>query len=204
MGLYGILVVTTPPSGTIAGTAYPAAGTAPAVTYNADVPLLMSEIDPVQNTTVSSAVNTAGFSETTVWSGQPGGCGNPTSGAVYLTCYPPVVNYSPLYYLFNGVALNKTNIAGSLFPAAPGSAVTGNVLVRLVNAGLRMHVPSIVGAQTGTPAAAALDSSRKTATPCLELPECKAKSSWRPARLTTSPSTFPPLAERLFRFSIVS
>src|ERR1700719_276434 len=50
MGLYGILVVTTAPVGTTAGVAYPAVGTTPAVTYNAEVPLLMSEIDPVQNT----------------------------------------------------------------------------------------------------------------------------------------------------------
>src|SRR5207253_7835470 len=39
MGLYGILVVTAAPAGTTAGTAYPAVGTAPAVTYNAEVPL---------------------------------------------------------------------------------------------------------------------------------------------------------------------
>jgi FtsP/CotA-like multicopper oxidase with cupredoxin domain len=33
MGLYGMLVVTTAPSGTTAGTAYPAVGSTPAVTY---------------------------------------------------------------------------------------------------------------------------------------------------------------------------
>jgi hypothetical protein len=77
MGLYGILVVTTAPVGTTAGTAYPAAGTAPAVTYNAEIPLLFGEIDPVQNKTVNAAVNTAGFSETMVWSGLAGGCGKP-------------------------------------------------------------------------------------------------------------------------------
>src|SRR5580704_5595438 len=110
MGLYGMLVVTTAPAGITAGTAYPAAGTTPAVTYNAEVPLLMSEIDPVQNNAVSTAVNTAGFTETAVWSGQPGGCGNPTSPVGVLnTCYPPAVNYTPLYYMFNGVAFNKTN-----------------------------------------------------------------------------------------------
>jgi len=80
MGLYGILVVTTAPSGTTAGTAYPgsAAGITPVVppvTYNADVPLLLSEIDSVQNTAVAKAVTLTGFSETTVWSGLPGGCG---------------------------------------------------------------------------------------------------------------------------------
>src|SRR5438309_838441 len=152
MGLYGNLVVTTAPAGTSAGTAYPAvAATAtsaavPAVTYNAEIPLLFSEIDPVQNKAVNAAVNTAGFSETAVWSGQPGGCGNPSS-ATYNTCYPPAVNYTPLYYLINGVAFDKTHASTSLFAATPASGVTGSVLVRLVNAGLRMHVPSIVGDQ---------------------------------------------------------
>jgi hypothetical protein len=156
MGLYGILVVTTAPAGATVGTAYPAVGTVPAVTYNAEIPLLLSEIDPVQNNAVNTAVNTAGFSETKVWSGQPGQCGNPTSlvGTVN-TCYPPAVNYTPLYYLFNGVAFNKTNASASLLAASPAAAVTGNLLVRFVNAGLRMHVPSIVGSQTGAAVAPA-------------------------------------------------
>ncbi len=155
MGLYGMLVVTTAPSGTTAGTAYPAAGSTPAVSYNAEVPMLFSEIDPVQNNTVSAAVNTAGFTEQAVWSGQINGCGNPKS-TTYLTCYPPAVNYTPLYYLINGVAFSKSNASASTFAALPGtvaSPVSGSVLVRLVNAGLRMHVPSIVGSQTGTAAA---------------------------------------------------
>ena len=144
MGLYGILVVTSAPGAT-PGVAYPG------VNYNAEVPLLFSEIDPVQNNAVNTAVNTPGFSETAVWSGQPGGCGNPSSPVgVVNTCYPPAVNYKPLYYLINGVAFNKTNPGSSQFAASPGSSVTGTVLVRLVNAGLRMHVPSIVGGQTGT------------------------------------------------------
>jgi hypothetical protein len=158
MGLYGMLVVTTAPAGTTAGTAYPAVvATAtspafPAVTYNAEVPLLMSEIDPVQNNAVNTAVNTAGFLETNVWSGQPGGCGNPSSPVGVLnTCYPPAVNYTPLYYMFNGVAFNRANASASVFPALIGTAtapVTGTVLVRFVNAGSRMHVPSIVGSLT--------------------------------------------------------
>jgi hypothetical protein len=149
MGLYGVLVVTSAPVGTTAGTAYPAAGTAPAVTYNAEIPMLFGEIDPVQNNAVSAAVGTTGFNETMVWSGQPGGCGNPTS-PTYHQCYPPTVNYTPLYYTINGVAFNKTSATGSLFPATPVTATagTGQVLVRLVNAGSRMHVPSIVGSQT--------------------------------------------------------
>jgi hypothetical protein len=144
MGLYGILVVTAAPSGSTAGTAYPG------VNYNSEVSLLMSEIDPIQNRYVADAVNTAGFSETAVWSGQPGACGDVAPGAAH-TCYPPVVNYTPLYYLINGVAFNKTSPGLSVFPTVPGSsssAVTGTVLVRLVNAGLRMHVPSIVGSKT--------------------------------------------------------
>src|SRR6184192_2999623 len=164
MGLYGMVVVTCAPTVTAgcpvtttttlaAGTAYPAGANPtlnPAVTYAAEANLLFSEIDPVQNNAVNAAVNTAGFSETKVWSGQPGGCGNPSSGALYQTCYPPAVNYSPRYYLINGVAFNKTNAAASLFPVSP-TGVTGNVLLRLVNAGLRMHVPSIVGSLTTPP-----------------------------------------------------
>ena len=165
MGLYGMVVVTCAPTVTAgcpvtttttlaAGTAYPAGANPtlnPAVTYGAEANLLFSEIDPVQNNAVNAAVNTAGFSETKVWSGQPGGCGNPSSGALYQTCYPPAVNYSPRYYLINGVAFNKTNAAASLFPVSPATGVTGNVLLRLVNAGLRMHVPSIVGSLTTPP-----------------------------------------------------
>jgi hypothetical protein len=154
MGLYGILVVTAAPVGNTAGTAYPAIGTTvPAVSYNAEVPLLFSEIDPIQNNAVSAAVSTAGFLETNVWSGQPGGCGNPSSPVgIYQTCYPPAVNYTPLYYLINGVAFNKTSATTSRFTTTPATGVptAGTVLVRMVNAGLRMHVPSIVGSQTGT------------------------------------------------------
>src|ERR1700756_2919353 len=117
MGLYGMLVVTGQASstGVTPVTAYTGL---PAVTYNADVRLLFSEIDPVQNNAVSAAVNTAGFSETKVWSGQPDHCGNPAS-ADYTPCYPPAVNYSPRYYLINGAAFDKTNPSASLFRSNP-------------------------------------------------------------------------------------
>ena len=162
MGLFGMLVVTTPATTTVAGTAYPAVAATtttaavPAVTYNTEVPLLFSEIDPVQNKAVQAAVNTPGFLETNVWSGLPGGCGNPSS-PTYHTCYPPAVNYTPLYYLINGVAFNKTSSSNSLFATSPATGVsaTGTVLVRMVNAGVRMHVPSIVGSQTGVAVAPA-------------------------------------------------
>jgi hypothetical protein len=152
MGLYGIVVVTTAPTAssgteTAAGTAYPG------VSYDADVPVLLSEIDPVQNNAVQAAVTTAGFNEMTVWSGQPGGCGN-ASSATYHTCYPPAVNYTPLYYMINGVAFNKTMASNSLFPVSPATiapaTAPGSILVRLVNAGVHMHVPSISGSLTGT------------------------------------------------------
>jgi hypothetical protein len=162
MGLYGILVVTSAPTATAGvetavGTAYPAVAatsTTPAisaVTYDAEIPLEFSEIDPVQNKLVSTAVNSVGFSENTVWSGQPGGCGNPST-ANSGNCYPPAVNYTPLYYLIDGVAFNKTSALSSLFPVtpatiAPATGTTGTILVRMVNAGLRMHVPAIVGSQ---------------------------------------------------------
>ncbi len=142
MGLYGILVVTTPPANGQPGTAYPG------LTYNAEMPIALGEIDPVQNAAVAKAVSSPGFTETAVWSGQPGGCGNPSS-ATYGSCYPPVVNYSPLYYTMNGVSFDSTNLANSTFGVIPAANVSGNVLVRLVNAGSRMHVPSIVGETTG-------------------------------------------------------
>jgi hypothetical protein len=256
MGLIGMLVVTCSPTAAAAacgtgianGTAYPAvtgsttppSPSYPAVTYNAEIPLEFSEIDPVQNNQVNLAVNTVGFSETAVWNARntgplaanaivwSGGSGyhpatttatvlgvngtgatatvtigaggaitaatvtctppacsgysptnpanilvtdldpSPGSGAIITavtmtnavgcgdpsvhSCYPPAVNYTPFYYLINGVAFNKTNSALSNFPASAVTGVaagaTGTVLARLVNAGLRMHVPSIVGSQT--------------------------------------------------------
>jgi hypothetical protein len=159
MGLYGVLVVTQAPTAasgaeTAPGCAYPSATTSTgcaAVAYDAEIPVILSEIDPVQNAAVSFAVNAPGFSETTVWSGQPGGCGNPATTNAG-NCYPPTVNYTPLYYMVNGVPFNKTAAAGSLFPVtpatiAPATGTTGSVLVRIVNAGVRMHVPAIVGSQ---------------------------------------------------------
>ncbi|HKU25927.1 MAG TPA: Ig-like domain-containing protein, partial [Candidatus Sulfotelmatobacter sp.] len=232
MGLIGMLVVTSAPSTGTAGTAYTG------MSYDTDVPLEFSEIDPVQNAAVNAAVNTAGFNENSVWvrpanggvtaitvtnggSGYTsvpnvmisggGGSGatatatvsggmvtgitvtaggnyqttpqvtidSPTSGTTALAaatvgpisggpcggsanaCYPPAVNYTPLYYLINGVAFSRANSAASLFPTTaviPTTPATGTptglVLVRLVNAGLRMHVPALVGSLT-TPAGAA-------------------------------------------------
>ena len=143
MGLYGMLVVTEAPTATT-----PPVSQAYGQTFDKDVALLFSEIDPLQNETVNTAVNTSGFSDALVWNGQPGQCGDP---AVH-TCYPPAVNYSPRYYLINGVSFDRTaplNSALSILAADPTSGVsastTDKVLLRFVNAGLHMHVPSVVG-----------------------------------------------------------
>lgn len=132
MGLYGVVVVTD--SASSPNQAYPG------IAYDKDVPLLLSEIDPLQNRAVDTAVNTAGFSETAVWSGQTGKCGDPNIH----TCYPPAVNYEPRYYLINGVSFDRTTPSNSAI-AVPSTAATGNVLLRFVNAGLRMHIPSVIG-----------------------------------------------------------
>jgi len=130
MGLYGVLVVTDADQ-----TNYPGQA------FDYDRALLLSEIDPVQNMAVDTAVRTDGFTDTAAWSGQTGQCGHP---AVH-TCYPPAVNYDPRYYLINGQAFDRTDAAASAL-AVPASATQGRVLLRFVNAGLRMHVPSVVGA----------------------------------------------------------
>jgi len=51
-----------------------------------------------------------------------------------------------------GVSFDQSASWKSQFATTPALA-TGSVLVRFVNAGLRMHVPSIVGAITGGTAA---------------------------------------------------
>lgn len=132
MGLYAILVVT--------DAAGPA--TAYGTTFDTDVAFLLSEIDPEFNDAVNRAVNTAGFDPRAVWNGQPNQCGDVTVH----TCYPPIVNYSPLYYLINGSAFDRTNMAPSIYAGPGSSATVGTVLLRFANAGLRMHVPSVVGA----------------------------------------------------------
>lgn len=241
MGLIGMVVVTKAAAAGSSGTAYKTGGLSLPVAYDAEVPLIFSEIDPVQNNAVDKAVNTQGFDEgsthgiylggpvssisvtsggsgyttppnvtfgpgsptgtahaeidtdpTSATFGQvtaididkpgnyavspkitidpPSGCTKSCSTATAIAalqlqnnaiaqcsagaaaCYPPVVNYSPLYYLINGVAFDKTHPSNSLFASMPAAGIapnTGQVLVRLVNAGSHMHVPAIVGSLTG-------------------------------------------------------
>ena len=101
----------------------------------------------------TTATATASLAQSCTSAGSVGGLANGAAAG----CYPSAVNYTPFYYLINGLAFNKTNASASLFAATAGAGTTGipvttgiagTVLVRLVNAGLRMHVPSIVGSQT--------------------------------------------------------
>src|SRR5438445_1941418 len=159
MGLYGVLVVYTPATGANAfgpGTAYTGTSTVGpySIKYDSTVPLLLSEIDPVQNNAVDQFVVNSGGATCTPLTG--GTCSAISQAAETMkwtqacglahTCYPAAVNYTPLYFLMNGVSFNKSAVASSAAPIAPtGTASTGNVLVRFVNAGSHMHVPSVNG-----------------------------------------------------------
>ena len=130
MGLYGVLVVTTAPAGGSPGIAYPG------VSYDADATLLFSEIDPVQN----AAVDAAAFAGTDV-----NRRFNDPACSATAPCYPAAVNYTPTYFLINGNYFDKTAPQNSMFDIPGTFRSTGNVLVRLLNAGSRTHVPSFVG-----------------------------------------------------------
>ncbi|HEX8837630.1 MAG TPA: hypothetical protein VF748_11890, partial [Candidatus Acidoferrum sp.] len=161
MGLIGILVVTTAPSGTIAGIAYPANGTVPAVPYNAEVPLEFSEIDPVQNKAVDSAVRTPGFNETntktfgdavssiTILSGGAGYTSNPTvtiaggggSGAAATASIGKVIT---------GFALPATG-SGSGYTAPPAVTITDTgTPITTASATAVMEVGSVTAPAAGT------------------------------------------------------
>ena len=87
----------------------------------------------------------AGFDERATYAG-PGMCKSPTDGSVAPgVCYPPAVNYSPRYYLINGTSFDRSNAIASTLPVAALGA-SGNVLLRIVNAGQRLHDPAVVGA----------------------------------------------------------
>ena len=159
MGLYGVLIVTSSPTLTTAtpatigtpGTAFAGGAingvTVLPVSYDSDAVLLISEIDAAQNAAVDAAVMNIGtatpfLGETYKW--------NPKCGAAK-TCYPPAVNYAPTYVLLNGQPFDlnnpSANAAQPQILATPSGTLanTGNVMLRVVNAGLRTHVPSLVG-----------------------------------------------------------
>ena len=123
MGLYGALVVTDGAT----SEAYP--GLLPA----ADTVLLFSEVDPIQNQRVDNAATAV-----------PGPACVPLADfAANMTAgYPCTIDYSPAFFLVNG----EPTLAD-----LPGGDGTGaqNVLLRLLNAGLRPHTPTIVGTDLG-------------------------------------------------------
>lgn len=120
MGLYGVLIVTDP-------AAYPG------VAYDAETTLMYSEIDPAQNVAVDAVAATHCAAA-------------PCAGTIDEDLYPPAVNYSPRYFLINGKAYDKGDPTKSVYSIAD-KVSSGNVLVRLVNAGLRSHIPAFVGLQ---------------------------------------------------------
>ena len=152
MGLYGVLIVTQAPIAAgpsnvppfAPGNAYPNKGSV--ATYDSDVALLFSEIDPVQN----AAVDNAAVAGTDVKLRFNDVNCNTLPNDTTPRCYPAAVNYTPKYFLINGKSFDQTNPANSAFAVAgnllaPGTSSTGNVLVRLLNSGSRTHIPSIVG-----------------------------------------------------------
>jgi hypothetical protein len=144
------------------GKAYPGAyqgATPPSalanVPYDMDAVLLFSEIDAIQNAAVDAAA-VANTSEAIRWSDPQ--CTQSQKAAPMVNgvaqaqkpCYPAAVNYAPTYFLVNGKPYDQSNPSGTsvAMPDLLGSdtnALSGNVLVRMVNAGLRTHVPTIVG-----------------------------------------------------------
>ncbi len=147
MGLYGVLVVTTAP---VAGTTFTPGIAYPGVSYDDEATLLFSEMDPVQNAAVDAAA-VAGTDVNLRF--------NDPACTTAAPCYPAAVNYTPTYFFINGKAFDRTAPQNSevlVGDTAPWAS--GNVLVRLLNAGSRTHVPSIVGlpmalvAEDGNPA----------------------------------------------------
>ena len=147
---YSAPVVTITDTGTGTGAAATAAKTGtPGVVYAVT---LTGEGGAYSGAPTVTITGGAGTGAAVIASVALGGCGTAH------TCYPPAVNYTPFYYLINGVSFSKASPAASLFAATAGGSgtppvpvttgITGNLLVRMVNAGLRMHVPSIVGSQT--------------------------------------------------------
>ncbi|MBS0393592.1 MAG: choice-of-anchor D domain-containing protein [Proteobacteria bacterium] len=159
MGLYGVLIVTGAPTTdatattpathlTAAGTAFPNGAVngvaVQAVQYDADVPFLISEIDAKQNAQVDAAA-LANTSVTLKWNDPACATAGPAPNYGNV-CYPAAVNYAPTYLLLNGQPFDRNNPgANAVQPATGNMALTGNVMLRVVNAGLRTHVPSLVG-----------------------------------------------------------
>jgi len=121
MGLHGALVVTV--AGTAPVEAYPGKS------YDNEAVLLFSEVDPVQNARVAAASA----------SGAPSAACEKLAdyNPVNPPAYPCTIDYNPIYFLING------ETTASDLPA--GGATSHDVLLRMLNAGLRTHTPALVG-----------------------------------------------------------
>jgi large repetitive protein len=153
MGLYGVLVVTNAPANGSPGVAYGLPGAnAAGLTYDADATLLFSEIDALQNAAVDAAAVAMGVGSAgdAAYAAREQRTFNDPSCAT-MACYPPAVNYAPTYFMINGQSYDKSNPAASaaIVPdAPPGGTTTGRVLLRMLNAGLKTHIPTVVGLPT--------------------------------------------------------
>lgn len=119
MGLYGALIVSEGSGGTAYGSP-----------YQAEAVVLFSEIDPIMNQRVDNA-ESAAMAMTTECVALADYAQNLTPG------YPCTVDYDPAYFLINGGGT-------ATLPAGDPSEIA---LLRFLNAGLRSHTPSIVGAE---------------------------------------------------------
>ena len=155
MGMYGVLVVTTPPAGTCSVTTATTCSTSaecpsgetcntstpgtayPGVSYDDDAALLFSEMDPVQNAAVDAAASAVPTTDVNLRFNDP---------SCTPHCYPAAVNYTPTYFFINGHSFDRTAPQDTAFLVADSATYSAKqILVRLLNAGSRTHIPSIVG-----------------------------------------------------------
>ena len=142
MGLYGMLIVTMSPRrvegepSLIAGDAYPLLNSSvPVVPYDSEAALLFSEVDAFQNTQIDRAERAGTDMAANLRFNDPRCSTN---------CYPAAVNYTPTYFLINGQPFDRFSTDSRGLPVGDRYR-TGNILVRFANAGLRTHIPSVVG-----------------------------------------------------------
>jgi hypothetical protein len=121
MGLYGAMT-----QDAAAGEAYPAMGSSPAVSYDNEVVLFYSEIDPVLNESIACEAD-------------------PLTCPAGIEPYTTSINYHPRWFLVNGepyvAGLADISMGTGGAPLAAGDTV----LVRFLSAAGETHVPVIQG-----------------------------------------------------------
>lgn len=119
MGLYGAMTLNA--ADAAAGPPAVPAQAYPGVSYDTEVVLLYSEIDPALHAAVA--------------------------GSTYGTAaYPSTIGYEPEFFLVNGEPFAAGPPAT---PAVPAGSANGSTLLRLLNAGLGTHVPTLLGGTLG-------------------------------------------------------